>query len=469
MVLKKLVFFHQNICSPRASDKNEARREFIFNLLLISSFYLVFLSFVLVLINILFHKFLFSTPFEGIPLILLLFPLAFFILLFIVSKRGKKNLASYLFIFTLWVLCAYGTIKWGVFLYQTLLTFALIIILAGVIINEKFALLITTLTSVFLIYVTFLQQQYLLKFDNSWLSEPADLGNALTISFTLFIIALVSWLSNRELEHALQRAQESERTLKQERDLLEFKVQQRTAELHKAQADRLMQWYRFVEVGRLAAETFHDIKSPLTTAALNLEEATLLSEAKTDQTNHQITRKLTDALQNLHQITDFIQASHHQIQKQETTERFVPAKVVREAIIVMKPKAKNHQVAITSRLDRNIILKGNPLKFMQIVTNLISNAIDSYTSAHTDRIVKITLQRQEVSLVLTIQDWGKGINKQVAQRIFEPLFTTKPVAEGMGLGLAVVKTAVEKGFSGTIVFSTRPNRGTTFIISIPYG
>lgn len=69
-------------------------------------------------------------------------------------------------------------------------------------------------------------------------------------------------------------------------------------------------------------------------------------------------------------------------------------------------------------------------------------------------------------ITLSISDTGHGIETSIRERIFDPYFTTKPVGEGTGLGLAVVHGIV-KNLGGTLAVESQPGKGSTFTVYLP--
>lgn len=109
----------------------------------------------------------------------------------------------------------------------------------------------------------------------------------------------------------------------------------------------------------------------------------------------------------------------------------------------------------------------------QVFMNLISNAIDAllaedFSRKKEPRRIAITTQLINPNWVaIKISDNGIGIPLEIQNRIFEPLFTTKPRDAGTGLGLSISQQIVTENHRGRIYFSSTPGEGTTFTVELP--
>ena len=108
-----------------------------------------------------------------------------------------------------------------------------------------------------------------------------------------------------------------------------------------------------------------------------------------------------------------------------------------------------------------ILTDGNQLK--QVFLNIFNNAIDAITPP--GKII-ITTLLVENNIKIVISDSGKGISKDLLDKIFLPFFTTKEVGKGTGLGLSV-SYGIIKNFGGKIDVKSELGKGTTFTISLP--
>ncbi|MEE8432653.1 MAG: response regulator [Candidatus Desulfatibia sp.] len=120
----------------------------------------------------------------------------------------------------------------------------------------------------------------------------------------------------------------------------------------------------------------------------------------------------------------------------------------------------------------------DPTQIHQVAMNLMTNAYHAMEEAGGE--LEVTLKEIELDvedlrdpvmtpgtyICLTVADTGIGMSKAVANRIFDPYFTTKEKGKGTGLGLAVVHGIV-KSYNGDIKFYSNPGQGTAFHIYLP--
>jgi two-component system C4-dicarboxylate transport sensor histidine kinase DctB len=134
-------------------------------------------------------------------------------------------------------------------------------------------------------------------------------------------------------------------------------------------------------------------------------------------------------------------------------------------------KATKEHIFLQFEAKERIQLFGNPVKFHQVIANLVSNAIDSYDDItmkdSMEKSVTVFLTTDNENIEIKVEDHGHGIKKEAADHIFDPFFTTKSSDKGIGLGLSTTKEIIQKEFDGTITFSSTGTDDTTFIITLP--
>lgn len=337
--------------------------------------------------------------------------------------------------------------------------FALVIVMAGVLIGAGFAFVVAAISSSSIFLLFALQEYGTVKPDLYWLNEKGiNVGDIFVYVVTLFVIAAVSWLSSREIEKSLYRARKSEAALKEERDMLEIRVKERTEELRKAQYEKMREIHRFAEFGRVSSGLFHDMTNYLTALSLNLEMAKeKRSEGADDARNY-----LDRAMKTSEKMENFVENIQKQLKHQDKKTRFSLVQEIEQAIQILSHKAKKNGVETVFLYGEDCFLFGNSFKFSQIVTNIVSNAIDSYgkTGETEDRKVLVRLEKTKETAILSVRDQGCGIAEEDLARIFDPFFTTKKREEGTGIGLSTVAEIVKADFSGRVEVQSKPGEGT---------
>ena len=158
-----------------------------------------------------------------------------------------------------------------------------------------------------------------------------------------------------------------------------------------------------------------------------------------------------------------------QIKQEQKHTLFSINNEIKLSIQLLRYKATKNNVKIVFIKEASIKMFGDSLKFHHLVTNFISNAIDSYDKSYNGikKKIEIHVKSFKTFTRLIIQDWGCGISKKNIHKIFNPLFTTKDFNNGFGIGLYTSKEVVEKDFNGKIKVKSQKNKGTTFFIDFP--
>ncbi len=141
--------------------------------------------------------------------------------------------------------------------------------------------------------------------------------------------------------------------------------------------------------------------------------------------------------------------------------------VVHSAVILMSSLIKKHTDRFCVEPGEHLpSVTGNFQRIEQVVVNLIQNACQSLPDR--SRGVTVTT-RHEKSLgmvVIEVSDEGAGIAEKHIKQMGTPFFTTKPGAEGTGLGLWISSNIVHE-HGGTLTFSSRQGEGTRVVLSLP--
>ncbi len=374
------------------------------------------------------------------------------------SRSGRHKSSTYIFIGLLGLSGMQMLWIYSFEIPQALLVFAMTIVITSVLISARAGLVFTAVLAILLATIGYCQLTNRLQPDTQWFEKDFNMGDVLSYSFVLAVIGIVSWLSNREIDRSLQRARQSEASLALERDKLEIRVIERTRELEQTQLLRTIELQRFAEFGRLSATLLHELANPLMAASLHLqhskgENATAMRRAR----------------QNLRQIERYVISARKQLQHHTSRKRFsVHAELTHIANLLL-PLARSYQIDLIISQSDTYWLYGDAVKFNQLISNLIVNAIDASKHLRTTKNKRITVDvtATEAFVVVTVQDWGIGIKPELLKHIFEPFYTTKSdQGRGLGIGLSLVKAFVEDEFGGTIIAHSAEQTGTVFTVKL---
>ncbi len=383
-----------------------------------------------------------------------------FIGFYALVNAGYQRIVSIVFIVFLFIIVTQAIARWGVLIPQPILMYSFIIVMSGVLLSARTALLMSAFITLTLITVKFLEENGKLHFDEQWLSQSGGYTDIIVYGLTFGVIALVSWLSNREIERSLIQARRSEKALTEERNSLEAKVEERTKQLEKAQVEKMLEMHRFAEFGRMGSTLLHDIANPLTAISLTL------SQSGADQGR----QKLFDQIRrDIKTMERYIDGARRQLRNQSEIKLFSVNREIQRIQGLFATKIKALQVGVEMDIEKDLQIRGDSIHFDHVVSNLLSNALDAYhETSKPRRNIRITAKRKDLSVWIEVKDFGKGIAKEDIPRIFEPFYSTKhSERSNLGIGLAIVKDTIEESFGGTISVSSVPGKSTSFTVKLP--
>ncbi|HYW51458.1 MAG TPA: PAS domain S-box protein [Gemmatimonadaceae bacterium] len=145
------------------------------------------------------------------------------------------------------------------------------------------------------------------------------------------------------------------------------------------------------------------------------------------------------------------------------------AALTRESGRLLRATLPAHIAFTVHAPEHPITVLGNASALQQVIVNLCVNAEHALRSVDAPSItidLHANTEAAPATATLTVRDSGHGMPASIADRIFEPFYTTKQVGEGTGMGLAVVHGTV-LAHDGSIIVDTTPGLGTTFTITLP--
>jgi signal transduction histidine kinase len=277
---------------------------------------------------------------------------------------------------------------------------------------------------------------------------------------------------------------------------LENLVKQRTVELEKSLADlkatqsQLIQSEKMASLGELTAGIAHEIQNPLNFVN-NFSE---VSNELIDEMNEELDKGdleeakaiSLDIKQNLEKINHhgkradaivkgMLQHSRSSSGTKEPKDiNKLADEYLRLAYHGLRAKDKSFNATLETDFDNSIgTVNVMPQDMGRVILNLITNAFYAVNEKkqHNENfkpIVAVRTKKTDDHITISVSDNGNGIPEKVKDKIFQPFFTTKPTGQGTGLGLSMSYDIVTKSHGGKLKVETAENKGTTFIIELPY-
>lgn len=243
----------------------------------------------------------------------------------------------------------------------------------------------------------------------------------------------------------------------------------------------LIERERLASLGQLIGGIAHNLKTPIMSISGAAEGLTDLvkeydssigDKDVTEQDHHDIAKDMTSWIEKIKAYTEYmsdvITAVKGQAVSFSSTSNvhFHIDELLKNIDILMKHELKNALVTlnVTNNVPSSTHINGDLNCLVQVINNMISNAIQAY-DGKTNQSIDLILNVKDNNLVIQVKDYGPGIPKEVQEKLFKEMITTKG-KNGTGLGLFVSYSTIKAHFNGDIICDSNKT-GTTFSIIIP--
>ena len=246
--------------------------------------------------------------------------------------------------------------------------------------------------------------------------------------------------------------------------------------------ETLMEAERLSSLGQLIGGIAHNLKTPIMSIAGAAEGLTdLVKEYDSSiddpevnsQDHHDIAKDMTEWIEKIKEYTeymsDIITAVKGQAVTLSETENisFDIDELVKRVDILMKHELKNALIYmnVEMKAPKSTKIHGDINSLVQVVNNMISNAIQAY-NGKTEQNIDLILEKSGSNLIISVKDYGCGLPQKVQDKLFKEMITTKG-KNGTGLGLYMSYSTIKAHFNGNITFESVEGKGTTFNIILP--
>lgn len=239
---------------------------------------------------------------------------------------------------------------------------------------------------------------------------------------------------------------------------------------------------KFTSLGQLAGGISHNLRSPLMAVSGAVEalkeliseyERSIGDSCVTEEDHHDIAKEMLTWVEKIKPqcsyMSDIISAVKGQAGRNGTScgVSFTLEELLKRIDILMGHELKTFRCKIQKdiRIDLSTGINGEISSLIQVLNNLIVNAIHSYEGK--EGIIYFSIMESGNNVEFIISDKGKGIEKEIQAKLFKEMITTKGTC-GSGLGLYMSYSTIKEYFGGDITFESYEGSGTAVHIIIPF-
>jgi signal transduction histidine kinase len=223
----------------------------------------------------------------------------------------------------------------------------------------------------------------------------------------------------------------------------------------------------FATVGELTASIAHEVNQPLGAMVTDANAALRWLTNKTPNLDEALLalRRIVNCG---HRASDVIKSARGMFKKQDQEKEPIDLNaLIQDVLGLMRVELQAQEIFVETELSSSLpFVLGNKGQLQQVMLNLIRNAADAMdTNSDRARVLTVKSTAPDPDEVrLSVEDTGTGVDPKDADRVFDPLFTTK--SQGMGIGLSICRSIIE-AHSGRMWISSGASHGAVFNIQLP--
>jgi len=249
----------------------------------------------------------------------------------------------------------------------------------------------------------------------------------------------------------------------QARDITE---QKRTeAEIQLARAE-LLRVERSFRVSELTASLAHELNQPLAAILSNAQAALHFLESNKPDLN-EFREILRDIVQDDKRAGNVIRSLRSMMKREEGEKKPINLnEVLNDVVAILHSEAVFRNVGIETDYGGSLpLVLADRVQLQQVILNLIMNAAEALSrNLPEERRIILRTEATDNRVRVSVRDFGRGIDKENLERLFQPFFTTK--GSGLGMGLPISKSIIEAN-GGRIWAENHPEGGATFAFELP--
>ncbi len=223
---------------------------------------------------------------------------------------------------------------------------------------------------------------------------------------------------------------------------------------------QLVQSEKLASLGRLAAGAAHEINNPLA-AILGYSELLMDHEGLGERPRN-IAQKIRDQARRTKELVADLLSFARQVPSEKVPVDMNATLASALQLRALDLRQQNIRIALETNSSLPFV-RGDANKLLQVVFNVISNAIDAMDEVG-GGVLTVSTHYEKSRVVVEFSDTGPGIREP--HLVFDPFYTTKPVGKGTGLGLSICYGIVQE-HGGKISCHNRPGGGAAFRIELP--